>query len=264
MKPFFFGSSQRPLFGIHHPAAGDAGGAAAVVLCNPFGQEAVHSHRIYRVLAAKLSRAGMHVLRFDYSGTGDSAGDGEDGRQAQWVEDILEASDELASTTEARRVSWVGLRYGATLAALAAERTPRELGDLVLWDPVVRGRPYLDELAAAHADYLRVELPDWTPPAPPLGEAIGFPLPPALSGEIESTDLRTPRRVRARRVTILVSKSNEGLEELKPNVPRWAKASRWLEVQSGSPWNSDQALNLSLVPIELVDAVVRCLQEGRA
>ena len=50
----------------------------AVLLCNPFGEEASRAHRTYRVLATQLERAGFPVLRFDYSGTGDSLGRADD------------------------------------------------------------------------------------------------------------------------------------------------------------------------------------------
>jgi pimeloyl-ACP methyl ester carboxylesterase len=258
VKPFFFGRSQRPMFGIHHAAAGGAG-TGAVVLCNPFGQEAIRSHRTYRVLAARLARAGLHVLRFDYSATGDSAGSGEEADQTQWIDDVLEASDELASMTGARRMSWVGLRYGATIAALAAEKAPRPLAELVLWDPVLKGATYLDELADAHTAFMREDLADWVPPhPPPFDEIIGFPMPPALRRSLETLDLSNARKVRASRSTVVVSRSDAGAD-LKRSLAGWSPAPRCLEVASTTPWNSEQAMNSSLVPMEIVDVVVACL-----
>ena len=74
MTPIQFGPADRRLFGLLQPAQGNAT-RTGVVLCNPMGQEAVRVHRMYRVLADRLNRAGLHVLRFDWFGSGDSAGD---------------------------------------------------------------------------------------------------------------------------------------------------------------------------------------------
>src|SRR4051812_43750768 len=65
MTPFYFGAPERRLLGLFHPSATAVRGARAVLLCNPFGQEAVRSHRVYRVLAERLARGGIAVLRFD-------------------------------------------------------------------------------------------------------------------------------------------------------------------------------------------------------
>ncbi len=67
-----FGTSGRELFGIYHAAEVVSPSRPAVLLCNPFGQEAVRAHRIYRILAERLARAGHNVMRFDYYATGDS------------------------------------------------------------------------------------------------------------------------------------------------------------------------------------------------
>src|ERR1700692_718420 len=66
MKPIVFGGR----FGWLHPGNGDRG----VVLCNSFGHEYVWTHKGMRRLADELSARGIWVLRFDYRGTGDSAG----------------------------------------------------------------------------------------------------------------------------------------------------------------------------------------------
>ena len=75
MIPMYFGSSARKLFGIYEaPMTGSA--ARGVVICPPWGQEYLRAHRALRLLATRLCNAGFHVFRFDYSGTGDSVGDG--------------------------------------------------------------------------------------------------------------------------------------------------------------------------------------------
>src|SRR5688572_17337805 len=71
-RPLFFGPDERPLFGwLHLPAAGLKG---ALVVCNPFGYEAIYAHRSIRHFAETAAKCGFVTLRFDYEGTGDSAG----------------------------------------------------------------------------------------------------------------------------------------------------------------------------------------------
>jgi pimeloyl-ACP methyl ester carboxylesterase len=119
------------------------------VICNQWGAEHINAHRALRQLSRKLSGAGLHVLRFDYFGAGDSAGDKTQADLPGWENDIKSALAELASITGSMRVNLIGLLLGATLAAKVAVSLDRGVNSLVLWDPVVNGRAYLDELYAA-------------------------------------------------------------------------------------------------------------------
>src|SRR5438477_9777770 len=133
MKPFFFGPSAQPRFGLLHPPAGERARRAGVLLCYPGVQEYNISHWAFRKLAGLLSRAGFPVLRFDWAGTGDSAGAPESGRVAAWLEDVALAAQELKDSAEVERVSVIGMRLGAALAARAvAGGVAAE--DLVLWE----------------------------------------------------------------------------------------------------------------------------------
>lgn len=143
MNPFFFGSSRRQLFGAYDPPR--EGGRRGAVLCYPLAREYLLAHPTFRHLARLLSSSGWHVLRFDYYGTGDSAGDFEDAGRDLWLADIETAIDELKDISQLARVSLIGMRYGAVLAAMAARRR-RDVESLVLWDPVPDGRAYLSEL----------------------------------------------------------------------------------------------------------------------
>src|SRR4051812_44614801 len=95
MKPLFFGDSRRQLFGVYQPPRSGAGRNHAVLLCYPGVQEYNMSHWAFRKLAAHLAREGLHVFRFDYFGTGDSAGATIEGTPAQWIADIRTAAREL-------------------------------------------------------------------------------------------------------------------------------------------------------------------------
>ena len=145
-EPLCFPSGGRGLFAwLHSPARPDASGIG-VVICKPFGNEALCSHRTVRVLAETVADLGIPALRFDYAGTGDSAElDPSSDQIHAWVSDIVAASSELQRLTGVQRVCLVGFRLGAALAALAALQCDH-IGGLVLCAPVVSGRRYLREL----------------------------------------------------------------------------------------------------------------------
>jgi uncharacterized protein len=150
MLPFYFGTGRRRLFGAYDSARGGAATRAAV-LCYPWGEEYIHAHRAMRQLAIKLSSAGIHTLRFDYFGTGDSSGERVKANFPDCVADTETAIDELRDMTGARRVALVGLRFGGTLAAAVAVKRPEDVDALVLWDPVVSGAEQLETIYGSSA-----------------------------------------------------------------------------------------------------------------
>lgn len=144
MDALFFGSTQAPLYGVYHPALSSQRRGEGVVLCYPFGQEYMRAHRAFKILARSLSARGYDVLRFDYRGSGDSHGDIKDHTPLDWLEDIGTACDELRDMSGATKMTLIGLRLGALLATIAARQDP--FCKLVLWDPVISGKHYLQEI----------------------------------------------------------------------------------------------------------------------
>lgn len=147
MNALFFGTSDAPLYGVYHPPRARSGKHTGVVLCPPFGQEYMRSHRAFRQLALSLAKAGYHVFRFDYRGTGDSWGEGEAFTLAGGIDDTLLAIEELQAMADVDAVVLIGLRLGGAIAAKAVAETDAVTA-LVLWDPVLEGAPYLAELRA--------------------------------------------------------------------------------------------------------------------
>lgn len=145
MEPIFFGSSERSLYGVYHRPESIGNQNRAVVLCYPAGHEYMRIHRAYRQLAALLSRSGFHVLRFDYSGLGDSYGCHDDVTFSDWVNDTLEAIDELQAISGVKSVDLVGLRLGALVAAKASSELS-SVKRLVLWEPCINGADFEAEM----------------------------------------------------------------------------------------------------------------------
>lgn len=144
MTPLLFGPADAPLYGVHHPPQA-APQTSGVVVCYPFGQEYMRAHRACRQLSLLLAKKGFHVLRFDYTGTGDSSGDAERSTITQWTTDAGQAIDELKELSDVSSVSVIGLRLGAVVASLASVGRS-DVDRLVVWDPVVSGDDYIAAL----------------------------------------------------------------------------------------------------------------------
>lgn len=215
MKPLYFGRGARRLFGVYEPALGAAARDEAILLCYPAPQEYMQAHWAFRKLARMLAGEGFHVLRFDYFGTGDSAGDAHEGSLEQWCEDIKTAAGEIRDVSGARQLSAVGFRLGAALAARSALR----LRQLVLWEPVVQGAAHLLELRAVHAlRFAHCLNPPRLPRRGPMLELLGHALPPALQAGIEQLRLEPPFPCRAERVLIVTSRPASTYQDLASSL----------------------------------------------
>jgi alpha-beta hydrolase superfamily lysophospholipase len=145
-KAIYFSAGDRGLFGWLHLPSGGQGSNTGLVICKPFGYEALCAHRSVRLFAEMAAAAGIPALRFDYAGTGDSSDiDPADNQAQAWTADIIAAVAELRRLTGVERVCVLGFRLGALLATHAA-LTSNTIDELILVAPVVAGRRYLSEL----------------------------------------------------------------------------------------------------------------------
>jgi len=143
--PFYFNSGSRRLFAWVHQPAKDISTDLGLVICPPFGYEAICAHRSLRVLAERASKLGIPAIRFDYGGTGDSEDLSPEADQLEaWISDIQAAAAQLRRRSGASRIALVGIRLGALLAALASK--PAEADALIMIAPVLTGRRYLGEI----------------------------------------------------------------------------------------------------------------------
>lgn len=248
MRPFFFGREEKPLFGIHHPPTVGSVRARGVVLCPPFGPEYLRAHRSLRELAHGLAGSGLHVLRFDYHGTGDSGGAKEEGTVEQWLEDVGSALEEAKEAAGATRVSLVGLRLGAALAALASSGR-RDIDSLVLWNPIVSGQAHLDDLLERHATLMatRPRPKGYRPDEPPT-ETLGAPLTAALREGLGAIDLTALPGPPAPRVAVVCNEDDPPATALYQHL-RQQGAAVELEHQPDSRfWLRQDDIERALVP----------------
>lgn len=146
VQALYFNSGEHRLFGWLHHSLNDLKADLGVVVCQPFGYEAICAHRGMRAFAQAIAEAGMPALRFDYLGTGDSPEIDPQADQLQiWTQDVLAAAEELRLRTGVRQVCLLGFRLGALLATLAASQG-NTASALVVVSPIITGRRYLREL----------------------------------------------------------------------------------------------------------------------
>ncbi len=207
MGAIFFGSSKEPLYGFYHPARGNRLRDTAVLLCPSLPQEYMRTHWAFRRLADLISRQGFPVLRFDYYGTGDSAGATGAGSLDNWRSDIVTAAHELKDLATTAKISAVAFRLGAPLAATAQVH----FASLVLWDPVVNGGKYVEELVAGQRRVL-----DQDPEADRVTreELLGYPFSTALEKDLRRVDMVAAEPPRAQRANVLVSAPSHEAEQL--------------------------------------------------
>jgi pimeloyl-ACP methyl ester carboxylesterase len=256
MNPFFFGSSKSPLYGVYHPPRTQESVTRAVLLCYPMGAEYMRAHRAFRQLTTLLVKGGAHVLRFDYFGSGDSAGDGRDATVSRWREDIDTAIEELTETAQQPRVTLVGLRFGATLAALAS--TDRgDVEQLVLWDPIVDGMQYVQELIEVHEAEAHHR---GLAPSRELLGVHGFPVPLALRAQIEQIDLLTWPGTTAR-TELVVSSEHDETVDLTARLHARGRDARLHLFPSNGNWAESDAFGSALIPQGIIQGVLRCIVE---
>lgn len=140
--PTWIGHRPARLFGVLHEPSGAP--CAGVLVCPPFLHEYVRSHRLFAQLSDELCALGCLVLRFDYSGTGDSDGTDASFCMPQALRDASTAAGFLRARIPGLPIIALGIRAGAYAAAelLRAGAADR----LWLWQPILDGAEYLRRL----------------------------------------------------------------------------------------------------------------------
>ncbi len=256
----FFGPDGRRLFGHFFRPANPPAKRLGLVICSPFGFEAVCARRSLKTLAEAAAGAGFPALHFDYAGCGDSEGDDFGaGQMASWIESIHEAVSALKSAGGVSQVCIAGLRLGSSLAALAASSRDDVTG-LIAIAPVVRGHAYLRELRVIGAT-------GTVPPAPPVDrrvalESAGFAMSAETCDALEKLDLRSLARSPAPRV-LMIERDN------LPGLDGWPEALRGTGAQvDAQSWPGFVAMTddpkWAKVPTLMFDGILESLARWRA
>lgn len=250
--PFYFGP-ERALFGMFHASGSTA--RKAVLLCPPLGQDQIRCHRLYRQLAQALVAEGIAVLRFDYYGTGDSAGDSVEMDWQRCLSDTAVAADELRARSGVDRVFAFGARLGGSIALASAAQA--SVAGIVAWDPVFDGGAYVAQLDAMQSalclDGRRFMVPRNAADA--AAQWLGFAISDSLHQQIADLHIDHPG------VPTLL------LDSLSPDAQRSVNGfmvdvamTRSLEIHT--PWDDPRRLEVAILSHPLIQAVTQHMREA--
>lgn len=244
-------------FGWYHPASPSGVLARGVVLCPPFGVEALWSHRNLGVLARMLAAAGVPVLRFDYPGTGDSPGGEAPDLLAQWCASVVAAVGFLRRLAGTDDVALCGVRLGGLLAAEALRPLSDTRCRLALLAPIVSGSAYAHELVLWGRMRGRPQHPDRV-------EVAGFSLHASDMRRLETLDLKAAMAAVAPSAVLALDTAADRLRD-----DAWcARMAAAGTVVSIAPWTGYtdfmRETHLAAAPLPVFARVVAFLAEGAA
>ena len=268
--PMRFSHARRELFAVHLHPCGEAR-SHAMLLCNPFGQEAIRAHRVYRVLGERLAAAGYDVLRFDYYASGDSAGDDSEWSLDGAVADTIAAASEVLRRSSASKLSLIGLRLGGNIAALASASIDRYPSHLILLEPLTNGSQYVQNLERANADAMagmfgsrwRIDpgLRAFNLPVHAT-EVLGFSLGAAARAQIaRCIDAGQAWPGKARRTSVLARDVGAFESWVALNNSTASPDIRVSPSDSDIDWATNSALNSPIVPRAMIDYALSALAD---
>lgn len=268
MTPFYFGPPERTLFGIYHPPQRENESRPALLMCCPYGHESIRVHRLYRVLADRIARLGVAVLRFDFFGNGESGGDDEEGEMKGWQSDLLRAHEELVRRSGSQQLTWLAARLGATLA-LQAARHAEGLTRLILWEPILDGPAYVEELHAGQLAMLEVgyyaKNPAWYERHEPddgvrITEALGHRVSGALAAQWAALSPESITLDVALPATVFAPPQDERTRQWCARQTSRGRTVTHEALEHPIVWTADPIPNQAIVPVEVTRRILSLIR----
>jgi len=258
MEPIYF-SENNDLFGLLYFSPTVSIKSTGIILCYPFGQEYIRSHRAFKLLSTRLYNRGYPVLRFDYYGTGDSKGEENGVNLSLWQNNIQSAIKELKVRASLNSITLIGLRLGASLALLVAMER-KDVTGVVLWDPIIKGEDCVKEMTYRHNEWLK----DLFPKHKHLSleyESLGFLIPSRLNADLKKLNLFEIEPISKKRV-LVVSSGNEKENSLFfAHLKKKGFSGDYRHILGIKPWIKYEGLEKTLVPAKLLDVIVNWVSE---
>ncbi len=141
----FIPSGGEEILTAYHAAVDGSRPVGCAVLVAPPHEEKKAAHRPLVDLARALANRGCACLRFDPRGTGDSPGVADDLCFGTLRQDLTAAIDQARTLSCAEKISLLGVRLGADLAALEGPASTA-VDHTLLCVPLISGERYLREV----------------------------------------------------------------------------------------------------------------------
>jgi len=240
-EPGYISTGAGGLFRVLHRPEGAA--RAAVLMLAPCGDEKRAAYGTFARLARRLAGAGAAVLRFDYYGTGDSAGESADASLSTMKRDAAAAAAELKALVPDAPAALLGVRVGGSLALELAAKLGASRAAAVApvtgganWLRQERGRRQLrrsmvrKEMAAAGGAAAEIE-------AAPLPEGAaedldGLPVSAKFIEELEAFDLAGGEKIESGPAALIVQVSprKTPLPEVEKAAGRFGASIRCMHI----------------------------------
>jgi alpha-beta hydrolase superfamily lysophospholipase len=186
--PVTFFSEGKQLVGmIHYP---DCQSDRAIVMCHGYTAQKTENKRLFVETARTLAADGLTVLRFDFFGSGDSAGEFRETRVSHNIQNLKDALN-LVRNLGYSKIAVLGISMGAATAILTL---PQEnVVGLILWSSVPDFRRLFEMFAGNLQDTLKkvdvYEHEGWLVERAFVLEALGY----NIQGAFQKLDM--PRLV---------------------------------------------------------------------
>ena len=119
-RPVVFYNQGQQLNGILHSPTGFDAPCPAIAFFHGFTGTKVEPHRIFVKTARELASIGFYVLRFDFRGSGDSAGDFSEMTISGEISDAIKSIDVLTAMqgVDPERIGILGLSMGGCVCGV--------------------------------------------------------------------------------------------------------------------------------------------------
>ncbi len=216
-------------------------------------------HRALVRLCDRLARSGFHSLRFDYYGTGDSAGPSGSGDIDEWVANTRTAANELRDISGAENISMLGVRLGGAIATQACS-SETNIDKLVLWDPIADGESYMRQLTHLHKAFTD-DLDRFPKPASRSrnlfsDELVGMTIPPALRDSIRRIDLASLESMNAEHVSVVSTIDRDECREMADALGRLTDSHDYEIVNEPAGWDTLTDLGVVMMPHQMLQTML--------
>ncbi|VAW60310.1 hypothetical protein MNBD_GAMMA08-2365, partial [hydrothermal vent metagenome] len=167
-------------------------------------------------------------------------------------------ADELRSISGQNNVTAVGLRLGASLALMASESA--KLKKIILWDPVVSGENYLQNIKQLHQQLLDNKNSWFMSPLhaneSAKNEWVGYQYSDTFLTSLTHLNLISQSLPKRLRVKLLSTQSSAELNSLNEKYTTEIKNFSHFEIEDVGDWENIMKIDSALLPHGVIKKIV--------